>query len=164
MEDQYGDRDIRGGNAARERERERERERSQEYDDDDDDGDVVTPNKLTDARSPQHGAMEDQNQSGAQSSGGKRFYASLIRNIFDHFDSRNEGRLYEDDIEEMFSVAKEQFDRQLFETPIDFDQFQDIWERMSPKSAERLIKYLQEHQQTQVLTFVFFFFFLNTTK
>ncbi|ETO25492.1 hypothetical protein RFI_11645, partial [Reticulomyxa filosa] len=76
-------------------------------------------------------------------------FNSQLKDVFDFFDQDEDGILKHADIEEMWSVSKRQFDRELFIPPVTFEQFQEIWDEFSSDATKALLSHVEDHKDSQ---------------
>jgi len=73
-----------------------------------------------------------------------------IKSIFDHFDSENCQALDDDDLDRLWKISKREFNRQYFEAPMTFEEFEKMWKHEIPQKAKQnVLDYMQKFVDKQ---------------
>ena len=82
-----------------------------------------------------------------------KFLHAPIKSIFDHFDKNNDGKLEENDINDLHKASKYELDRSIFinSTPMRYPQFEQCWKEISPGAAQNILEYISVHMKNQVI-------------
>ncbi|ETO23835.1 hypothetical protein RFI_13329 [Reticulomyxa filosa] len=80
----------------------------------------------------------------------KKKTKTQIKTVFDFFDRDEDGLLYKNDIEEMWTVSKHELNKEHFVPPLTYEQFQEGWKDISAKAADNILQHLEEHKNKQV--------------
>ena len=132
-----------------------------DQDDDDDDQDDNNDNNNNDNDNKNSEINENNNKNDNDQSdeekGPSKFLHAPIKSIFDHFNKNNDGKLTDNDINDLYKASKHELDKTPFldKTPMRYQQFEQCWKDVLPSAAQNILEYISNHMKNQV--FILFF-------